>query len=414
MGNDRPRPADGDGPVRRITAFHRGRGLIRRMLGRSPQEEHRTATSLELLFDLCFVVAVAQCGAALGHALAEGDTGWGVVRYAAVFFGVWWAWMNFTWFASAYDTDDVPFRVLTLVQMAGAQVYAAGVQRAFEDNDWRVTFAGYATMRLAQAVQWLRAAAAASGAERRSCAEHAAGLVACQLGWLLQATVAPQARGWVFLAMVVCELTVPAWAHRHAPLPWHPHHIAERYGAFTIIVLGETVTAGTTAFRGTFDTGTRAAALLPDGVGGLTLIFAAWWTYFTDPTPEYLKSKGQRTPWLWGYGHFLIFATAAAIGAGLETVVEQSVGEAGITTMAANAAVTVPAGLFFFSTWLLHTRPHKRDLAEHAVLPAGAVLIIACTLAGSAAILLAGLAASLTVAVGELLSTRADEHVRGE
>ena len=51
-----------------------------------------------------------------------------------VFFAIWWAWMNFTWFASAYDTDDAPYRVLTLVQMAGVLVLAAGVPTAFDDD----------------------------------------------------------------------------------------------------------------------------------------------------------------------------------------------------------------------------------------------------------------------------------------
>ena len=48
-----------------------------------------------------------------------------------VFFAIWWAWMNFTWFASAYDNDDVPYRLLTFVQIAGVLILAAGVAAAF-------------------------------------------------------------------------------------------------------------------------------------------------------------------------------------------------------------------------------------------------------------------------------------------
>jgi low temperature requirement protein LtrA len=40
------------------------------------------------------------------------------------------AWVNFTWFAPAFDTDDVPYRLLTLVQMGGVLVLAAGVPAA--------------------------------------------------------------------------------------------------------------------------------------------------------------------------------------------------------------------------------------------------------------------------------------------
>jgi low temperature requirement protein LtrA len=75
------------------------------MVSRSPAEEHRPATPLELFFDLVFVVAVAQCGDRLHHAITEGNVEEALIRYVVVFFAIWWCWMNFSWFASAYDTD---------------------------------------------------------------------------------------------------------------------------------------------------------------------------------------------------------------------------------------------------------------------------------------------------------------------
>ena len=99
------------------------------MTARDPHEPHRASTPLELLFDLCFVVAVAQASGRLHHGIVEGHAGRAVLGYVVVFFAIWWAWMNFTWFASAYDTDDVPYRLLVLVQIAGVLVLAAGVAR---------------------------------------------------------------------------------------------------------------------------------------------------------------------------------------------------------------------------------------------------------------------------------------------
>lgn len=128
------------------------------LTARSREESHRAATPLELFFDLCFVVAVAQAGAELVHAVAEGHAGEGIINYAMIFFAIWWAWMNFTWFASAYDNDDVLYRVVTLVQIAGVLILAAGVSRAFEEHDFLVVYIGYVVMRLALASQWLRAA----------------------------------------------------------------------------------------------------------------------------------------------------------------------------------------------------------------------------------------------------------------
>jgi hypothetical protein len=82
-----------------------------------------------------------------------------------VFFAIWWAWMNFTWFASAYDTDDNVYRLATLVQITGALTLAAGVPRAFDETDHRLVTYGYVIMRLALVAQWLRAAR--SDPERR-------------------------------------------------------------------------------------------------------------------------------------------------------------------------------------------------------------------------------------------------------
>ena len=130
------------------------------MPARSPHEAHRTATPLELLFDLVFVVAIAQAGEGLHHAVA-GHALEGLVGYLMVFFAIWWAWMNFTWFASAYDCDDVPYRLAVFVQIAGALVMAGGVSQMFEQRQPNAAvLGGYVLMRLALVGQWLRAAAA--------------------------------------------------------------------------------------------------------------------------------------------------------------------------------------------------------------------------------------------------------------
>src|SRR5690606_17854996 len=125
------------------------RSWYRRMDPRRTDEEHRVASPLELFFDLCFVVAVALAAAELHHSLSEGHVAEALPWYLLTFFGIWWAWMNFTWFASAYDTDDGPYRVTTLVQIAGVLVFASGIPAAFASGDLRVIVAGYVVMRLA-------------------------------------------------------------------------------------------------------------------------------------------------------------------------------------------------------------------------------------------------------------------------
>ncbi len=128
------------------------------MRGRDPDEQHRASTPLELFFDLVIVVAIAVAGSSLHHGIAEDHFLDAVLGYILTFFAIWWAWMSFTWFATAYDTDDVPYRVAVFVQMAGAIVMAAGIGRAIDAGDWSLVLLGYIVMRFALVFQWLRAA----------------------------------------------------------------------------------------------------------------------------------------------------------------------------------------------------------------------------------------------------------------
>ena len=103
------------------------------MTARSPHEPHRASTPLELLFDLCSSSrSLRPPRTAPRHRL------WARARRShrvlMVFFAIWWAWMNLTWFASAYDSDDVPYRLEVFVQITGALIFAAGVPRAFESR----------------------------------------------------------------------------------------------------------------------------------------------------------------------------------------------------------------------------------------------------------------------------------------
>ncbi|MBT2394191.1 low temperature requirement protein A [Streptomyces sp. ISL-1] len=377
---------------------------MRRMTPRSRDEAHRAATPLELFFDLCFVVAVAQAGVQLVHALAEGHPGAGVIGYGYVFFGVWWAWMNFTWFASAYDVDDVPYRIATLVQIAGVLVYAAGVPRAFNDNDWTIAVIGYLIMRVALTTQWLRAAAAEEGPARRTAFKYTASLVVCQLAWVGLLFVPEGAKRWLFIVVAAAELLIPLVAERSQQTPWHPHHIVERYGLFTIIVLGETMFASTIAVQSALNENEALGELLPIAGGGLLIIFSAWWIYFAVPAHERLVSNRQAIPW--GYGHVLIFGSAAAIGAGIEVSIEHVMGKAHISAFAANAAVTVPVALFLFTVWLLHERYFERTLPQQLTVPVATLAVLACTYAGDWAVLATGLVTAATVAVGVMLAAR--------
>ena len=157
---------------------------------RDPQEHHRASTTLELLFDLIFVIVIASAAAGLHHAIAGGHPIEGIVRFVLTFFAIWWAWMNYTWFAAAYDNDDTVFRILTMVIMAGALIMAGSIGQLFATLDVRMTILGYIVMRIAMIALWLRAARH-DPEHRQTAMIYAKGIAAVQLFWLLMLVINP-------------------------------------------------------------------------------------------------------------------------------------------------------------------------------------------------------------------------------
>jgi low temperature requirement protein LtrA len=354
---------------------------------RDPDEDHRASTPLELFVDLCFVVAVAGAAAALHHELVEGHIADGVIGFLMGFFGVWWAWMNFTWFASAHDADDIPYRLLTLVQIAGVLVYASGVARAVEDQVFTVAVVGYLIMRAALVTQWLRVAVRFPESRQR-CVRYAIGISLVQVLWVAFLAVPAGWRPLVFLILAVGEMIVPAWAERSArgSRYWrlfNPEHIEERYGLFTIIVLGESILSATVGIQEVSTRGITADLVIV-AAGGLLLAFGAWWLYFDHP--------GHLTPspalaLRWGYLHVVVFASLAALGAGLHVAAEAVAGEASDRTGA--LAVALPVAGFLVGLVLLM-------LATHHAVRAGS---IGPKLAGALVLVLVGLVASTAATV---------------
>jgi low temperature requirement protein LtrA len=356
-----------------------GRAWRAVMRSRDPEESHRPATPLELLFDLTFVVAIALLATELAHSVAEDHPAEGALGYLMVFFAIWWAWMNFTWFASAYDTDDVAYRLLTMVQMGGVLVLAAGVHAAFASQDFAVATLGYVIMRLAMVAQWLRAARG-DGHRRATCLRYAAGTAAVQVGWVLR-LVLPPAWGFAgFFVLVAAELLVPWLAERSRGTSWHPHHVAERYGLFTIIVLGECVLASTTAVQASIAEGAAGLDLVVLGAGSLVLLFGLWWIYFLKPAAEGLERR-RDLAFVWGYGHYGIFAALAALGAGLEVAAESLSHKIAASDALVAYAIGLPLAVFLVLVWGVHAALAPRGRRDMAAILLGAlaVLVIATT-----------------------------------
>jgi low temperature requirement protein LtrA len=351
---------------------------LKPMLPRSASDPHRVATPLELLFDLVFVVAIAVAGAQLHHGLAEHHFSQIIPLYLMVFFAIWWAWMNFTWFASAYDNDDVLYRIVTFVQMIGSLVIASGVTQAFKQHDFSIMILGYVIMRIGSVFQWVRAGLS-DPTHRKTAFRYATGILIVQVGWILYQFV-PHAWGILgFAVLVACELSVPVIAEKASLTPWHPHHISERYGLLTIIVLGESILAGFNAMQSAIQNDRLSYELVSLMIGGMIIMFGIWWSYFDREAHHLLTDLKSAV--FWGYGHFFIFLSIAAIGAGLAVAVDVITGHADINHVLAGYSIAIPLSLYSVIIWIIHDLKVYRGW-QKCLHPLSVLFILALPLLG--------------------------------
>ena len=392
----------------------------RRMDGRDPHERHRVATPLELLFDLTFATSFGLAASQLADALAAGRYAAAVLGFGFASFAICWAWSNFSWFSSAYDTDDWLFRIVTMVQMVGVLVLATGLPRMFasiergQHLDNSVMVLGYVIMRVALVSQWLRAAKQDPG-RRRACLTYAATVSIAQVGWVVQIIVPFSTLGAFalgsFLALV--ELAGPVLAERKdGGTPWHAHHIAERHSLFAIIALGEGVVGTVAALSAVVEQHgwTLDAALV--GTAGTGLTFGMWWIYFLVPAAQILHDHRNRAA-VWSCSQMLIVTAIVATGGGLHLAAYFIDHEAHITAVAVVLSVAFPVLIFVL---LLHAlyyylvrRFHAFDARLMSTSCAVAMLSVVAAWLGigfGACLVILMLAPAVTVVGYELLAYR--------
>ncbi len=348
-------------PMENATAAETLHHHIRRMEGRDPHEEGRVASPLELLFDLTFATSFGFAASQFAHALAEGEYRTALLGFGFASFAISWAWINFSWFSSAYDTDDWIYRLVTMVQMIGVLVLAIGLPRMFasieqgEHLDNSIMVLGYVIMRLAMVSQWVRAARQ-NPSRRKCCLTYAAAISIAQVGWVAQIlfdfSIGVSLAFGAILLLV--ELAGPYIAEtRTAGTPWHPHHMAERYACFAIIALGEGVVGSVAALSAVVEEQgwTLDAALV--SIAGMGLTFGVWWVYYMLPSAEALHEHRERS-FVWGYGQMVTIASIVAIGAGLHVAAYYIEHKAQIGAVAVVSTVAVPVGVYLLSIYLLY------------------------------------------------------------
>ena len=202
---------------------------------------------------------------------------------------------------------------------------------------------------------------------------YAGGILVVQAMWLASLLLPGGIRPWATLVLISAELAVPVIAERRGTTPWHPHHITERYGLFTLIVLGESLLASANAIIESVHESEILAPLI--GIAALTLIVTAslWWIYFWPP--HHVAIGSLRSSLQYGYGHYVIFASAAALSAGIELEIDVITGKSAIPAPWASFAYTIPIAVFILGVWVLAIR-RCRDAVVNVVVPVGALLVL--------------------------------------
>jgi low temperature requirement protein LtrA len=342
----------------------------------------RRATWLELFFDLIFVAAVAQVGSPL-HATYSFAA---LARYAFLFFLIWWAWLGHTLYSTRFDTDDPVQRALTLVQMFTVAVMAANAGEALDSRSAAGFGAAYAAMRIVLVVQYVRARSVEKS--RRLTNRYAAGFGLAALLWLVAAFLDSPDRFWIWGIALFVEIATPMLSGRHDhELPPHPEHLPERFGLFTIILMGESLVA---IMRGIESQETWTPPAASAAFFGMALVFGLWWWYFDGAHAakerHIRRARDFRLFRLWSYAHFPLYLGVATVGIGVERVIGLNRGailtrgEAWLLAVAATVMMVSLAVIAATSDKARSSRSVAGFLMPHCVVASAILLLPALAL----------------------------------
>jgi low temperature requirement protein LtrA len=273
----------------------------------------RHATWLELFFDLVFVICIAE----VVHTLEDYHTLGDFLGTAGLFVAVWWAWVGYTVYADRFDTDDLLHRVLVLAGMLAVIAMALSIHDALHGGAAQFAVAFVAVRGI---VLLLNARARRHAAAARPLLNLY--LTAFSIGaalWLVSVFVPEPARYVLWGVALLIELSAP-WVGRHqiAQAPIHANHLVERFGLFTLIVLGESVIS---VAQGAADVDWTAATVAA-AVGGFLAVACLWWLYFDRIDEGTVRSVLRGL--IWNYTHLPLLAALVSVAVGTEFAVREA------------------------------------------------------------------------------------------
>ena len=288
-----------------------------RLLTLDPLTRERHASWLELFFDLVFVLAVAQ----VARILADNTDVPGVFRYTFLFVPIWWSWVGYTFYADRFESTETAYRLFTFAGMFAMAAFSLTLGEAFTpggDMPFVVTCVGARLVLMglyARAAYYIPLARAVSS-------QYIVGLGVSVLILLISLSVAAPARYYLWAAAILIELFTPFFVPRLTrAIPVDRSHLPERFGLFTIIVLGEAVIA---TAMGASSVQWNATSIATASMG-FAMAACIWWINFEFLEDDALKSRSLIPRIVYLYAHFFIVASIVAIGIGVEHAIKDTV-----------------------------------------------------------------------------------------
>jgi len=268
---------------------------------------NRSIGWLELFYDLVYVATLIQ----IGNFLSDNVSLIGFGQFLIMVIVVWWLWTGETLYQNRFVVDDWIHRLLVFAQIFAVASLGLSVSGAFGDLYAQFTIS-YVVARFLLVLMLLRTIFA-HPESRNLTANYCIGFTIGAGIWLVSLFVAFEYHWVAWLIGIGVEFLIPYLPHiRRAHQRWgfDLHHMSERFGIFTIIVLGESFVKILDDAQGS----TITMSALIFSTFGLAVVYSLWWLYFSDTADEVIDINNQWKASMWLYGHLPLSAGLIAFG----------------------------------------------------------------------------------------------------
>jgi low temperature requirement protein LtrA len=289
----------------------------------SEHAEERRVTFLELFYDLVYVVIIAE----ISHALAGEISLTNIGIFVFLFVIVWWAWLNGALYHDLHGNNDIRTRVFTFLQMLTVAAMAIFAHNAFEEGS--VGFAlSYAAYHLILTWLWWRTGV--HDPDHRPLSQpYSFTFLITSVLFILSVFLPPPWRFVMWLLALLVDLALlsllmtnrsMAIQEAISRLVLISPSVVERFGLFTIIVLGEVIVG---VVSGVAELPHLSWLAGSSAFFGMLIAIGLWWIYF-DFVSGHPPIRQMRQTLAWIYLHLPVTMGIAAVGASILNVVEHA------------------------------------------------------------------------------------------